>query len=86
MSEHNWVLVREVSGEILAETLRGLIEAQGIPVFLNQEGAGRVYGLNIGPMGVVQILVPEEYEEDALKILAGFDAGDFEETESDGQG
>jgi hypothetical protein len=84
MIEQNWVLVREVSGESLAETLRGLLEAQEIPVFLNQEGAGRVYGLNIGPLGTVQILVPQKFEEDALKILTEFDEGDFEDMENQG--
>ena len=83
MGDHNWIVVREVAGEVVAETLRGLLESQGIQVYLNQEGAGRVYGLNVGPLGNVQILVPEENEQDALKILAAYDAGEFEDLADD---
>lgn len=77
MKNSNWVNIREVSGELIAENLRGLLEAQGIPVFLNQEGAGRAYGLNVGPLGLTQILVPEAYQAVAQEILEAFDRGDF---------
>ncbi len=79
MSDQNWIVVRQVAGEIAAEILRGLLESQGLQVYLNQEGAGREYGLNIGPMGNVEILVPEQSEQEALKILAAYDAGEFED-------
>jgi len=77
MADTNWVNIREVAGELIAENLRGLLEAQGIPVFLNQEGAGRAYGLSVGPLGLTQILVPENYRAAAEEVLEAFDRGDF---------
>jgi hypothetical protein len=78
MSDEKWELVTEVSGELQAGLLRNLLEAQGIKVFLNQEGAGKAVGLSIGPLGEVQILVPEHQSEEARKIVDDYYAGNFE--------
>ena len=77
MSE-TWEVVAEIYGELQAELLRGLLEVQGILVVLNQEGAGRAYGLNVGPLGQVQIMVPASSVEDARHVLADYYAGKFE--------
>ena len=81
MSEHSWEVIEEVSGELQAQLLRGLFEAQGIPVTLNQEGAGRAYGLGVGALGMVQILVPAEFSQAARELLERYYAGEFEDTE-----
>ncbi len=78
MSESKWIEIERVSGDLQAEILRGLLEEQGIPVLLSQEGAGRAIGLNIGPLGEVEILVPEAYQHQALLVLAEYRAGGFE--------
>ncbi|OGO65862.1 MAG: hypothetical protein A2Z45_09660 [Chloroflexi bacterium RBG_19FT_COMBO_55_16] len=77
MSE-TWEVIAEIYGELQAELLRGLLEAQGIEVVLNQEGAGRAYGLNVGPLGQVQIMVPASSVDDARHVLADYYAGKFE--------
>ena len=74
MSETNWEVVYETSGSFLAEMLRGLLEAQEIPVVLSQEGAGRVYGITVGTLGRVQILVPAQHVERAQYILEEYEA------------
>ena len=73
-----WEVIAEIYGELQAELLRGLLEAQGILVILNQEGAGRAYGLNVGPLGQVQIMVPASSVEDARHVLADYYTGKFE--------
>jgi hypothetical protein len=78
MSDEKWVVVTEVSGELQAGLVRNLLETQGIKVFLNQEGAGRAVGLSVGPMGEVQILVPENQSEEARKIVDDYYAGNFD--------
>lgn len=78
MTGEKWQEVIEVFGELEAELLRGLLEAQGIPVILNQEGAGRAYGLNVGPLGTVQILVPASAVQNARQVLDDYYAGKFE--------
>lgn len=81
MSEEKWELVIEVSGELQAELLRNLLEVQGIKVFLNQEGAGKAYGLTVGPLGQVQVLVPEHQSQEARQIVDDYYAGKFETNE-----
>lgn len=83
MSEEKWELIIEVSGELQADILRNLLEVQGIKVFLNQEGAGRAYGLTVGPMGQVQVLVPEHQSREAHQIVEDYYAGKFESDEGD---
>lgn len=78
MTDDKWVVVTEVSGELQAGIVRNLLEAQGIKVFLNQEGAGKAVGLSLGPLGEVQILVPENQKEEAQKVVDDYYAGNFE--------
>ncbi len=81
MCIQKWVLITKSSGELQAELLRGLLEAQGIPVRLVFEGAGRAYGIMVGPLGEVEIMVPEGNAQDAKNVLARYEAGEFEEPE-----
>ncbi len=78
MTEQEWVEVDEVSGDVMAEILGGLLEAQGIRVWLNQEGAGRVYGLTIPSMGAVHIMVPASQVEEASQTLEAYYQGQLE--------
>mgnify|MGYP001812872625 CR=1 FL=1 len=79
MGENKWVELARVHGDLQAELLRGLLEAQDIPVILSQEGAGRAIGLTVGPMGEVRILVASAHIGQARRILDQYQAGDFED-------
>lgn len=83
MSESSWVQVTTVQAEVQAELLRGLLEAQEIPVLLSREGAGRALGLSVGPLGEVHILVPDQFQEEAVNIILKYRAGKFENLEID---
>ena len=72
MTEQQWEVLDEISGSIEAEILRGMLEAQDIPVVLSQEGAGRAIGLTMGPLGETQVLVPKDKLVDAKVILDEF--------------
>lgn len=78
MPEQNWEVIDEVAGDIQAEMLRGLLEAQGFRVWLSQEGAGRAYGLTLSKLGAVQILVPSDSAESARHVLDDYYAGFYE--------
>ena len=71
MTEGKWEVVTTVSGSLQADIIRTLLESRDIEVFLNQEGAGRVYGINVGPLGEVQILVPESQSQEAQQTCSG---------------
>jgi hypothetical protein len=85
MSEPNWVQISSVQAEVQAELLRGLLEAQEIPVLLSREGAGRALGLSVGPLGEVHILVPDQFQAKARKIIRDYQSGAFENMEFDDQ-
>ena len=78
--EEKWAELDTVSGSLQAELLQGLLEAQGIHVFLSQEGAGRsAYAVNVGPLGEVHIFVFEDELDQAKKILDDYYAGKYED-------
>jgi len=79
MPDQSWEVIDNVAGDLQAELLRGLLEAQNIPVFLSQEGVGRsVYHVIVGPLANVQILVPATFVQQARQILEEYYAGGFE--------
>lgn len=68
--EVNWVEVAQTFGLTQAQIIAGRLQAEGIPAYAWQEGAGRAAGLVIGLLGAGHVMVPEEYEEEALDILS----------------
>jgi hypothetical protein len=82
MTEEKWEVVDEVQGDMQAEILKGMLEAQGIKVWLSQEGLGHsVYALTVGSMGAVQILVPQHQIQSARTLLDDYYAGNLENIE-----
>jgi hypothetical protein len=55
--------------QIEAHIIKGRLESEGIPTFLNYESAGLVYGITIDGLGEVRIMVPTEFIEKARDIL-----------------
>ena len=76
-------VVYVASGNIEAESVRILLESFGLKAFTNQEYAGKTYGLTIGPLGMVEVLVPEDQVEEAKKIIQAMDAGNLEDTQDE---
>jgi hypothetical protein len=77
MTNSKWEVVAEVYGDLEAEIIRGLLQAEGIPVTLSKEGAGQAIGLQVGAMGEVQVLVPTDHVEKARGIVDDYFAGNF---------
>ena len=69
------VKVGSVSGKIEAEILRGLLEASGISVWLVHEAAATIYGLGVGPLAIVDLMVPTDQAEEASRILESYRSG-----------
>jgi len=53
MIDEEWVLIEKVQGQLQAEILKGLLEAQGIMVWLNAQGASHAYAVSVGTLGLV---------------------------------
>jgi hypothetical protein len=73
------VKVGSVSGKIEAEIVRGLLEASGIKVWLVHEAAATIYGLGVGPLAVVDLMVPADQAEEAAEILERYRSGIVDE-------
>ncbi len=71
------VVVYTTSGPGEADIIQSVLLAAGIPCELSREGAGAAYGLTVGPLGVVDILVPEEHAPAAEALLAAMERGEL---------
>lgn len=85
MTEESWEVIETVAGDLKAELIGGLLQAQGIPVVLSQEGVGRsVYPVTFGLLGNVDILVPSSLKAQALQVLQDYYAGVYAQTDMEG--
>ena len=63
------IVVHIAQGELEANVIKSHLESEGIPVILQYESAGRVFGLTVDGLGEVRILVPQELAEEARQII-----------------
>ena len=73
--DQNIVKVGSVSGKIEAEILRGLLESNGIQVWLAHEAASTAIGLGVGPLAEVDLMVLESQAEQAVQIIREYGPG-----------
>jgi hypothetical protein len=71
-------LLVTVSGKMEAEIIHGMLQAYGIDSMLSQEAAASIYGLGIGPVADVDILVPENQLEESRQLLDDYQNGRIE--------
>lgn len=74
MSEEGLVRVHTCQGWDLAQIFKSKLEAAGIPVLLQYESLGLVYGITVDGLGAVRIMVPESHASEATALLED-DAG-----------
>ena len=76
MPEH-LVVVFTAIGPGQADIIKSALVAAGIPAETSREGAGAAYGFTVGPMAMVDILVPEEHAAQADDLLKAMRRGDL---------
>jgi hypothetical protein len=59
-----------VEGSMEADIIKSKLESFQIPVLLQYEAAGRIFGITMDGLGKVKVMVPLEFFEEAKKILA----------------
>lgn len=69
------VVVYVAAGQAEAALIKSLLEAEGIPVMVSQEGAGTVFGFTVGLMGRAEILVPATRAKEARGLLEAMERG-----------
>ncbi len=68
-NELNLTTVCTVSGQLVAQVLKGKLESAGIPVLLKYESAGIVIGVTVDGLGEVHVQVPAEFADEARMLL-----------------
>jgi hypothetical protein len=71
------VSVFTASGEIQAQQIQGFLAAAGIASELRGESLRKTHGLTIDGLGMVQVVVSNEDEEQARALLASAEHGTF---------
>jgi hypothetical protein len=77
MTHPQYITVYTSSGQLEAEIIRSLLEAQGLTVRLSQESAGAVYAFTVGPLGEVDVMVSETDVGKAREVLEAYQRGEF---------
>jgi hypothetical protein len=72
-TEQEWVLLTEVYQHDEAQLITALLNMAGIPIRSDRDVAGEIYGLNLGPLARIRLLVPADRLEEAARILDGED-------------
>jgi hypothetical protein len=77
--EPKLVRVRTCQGWDVAQIYKSKLEAAEIPVLLQYESAGLVYGITVDGLGEVRIMVPATYAEEAKELLTELTEDDLAE-------
>ena len=83
MSSPEYVEVYSANGQLEADMIRLMLEAAGLHVLTRGESAGAVYGLTVGPLGEVRVLVQESDAQAANELLDAMDEGKLENPPAD---
>jgi hypothetical protein len=67
-----YVKIETVAGRPEAEFIKSFLNADGIDVELSQEAAGSVFGLSVGALGSVDILVPTSQAGKARRMVEDY--------------
>ncbi len=69
-NDETWYVLTEVFTLEESNLIRGMLETAGIPVEVKQESAGELFGLTVGPLSKIQIMIPVQYKEEAEELIA----------------
>ena len=83
MTEKTWQIVAEINGVLEARPLIGRLEAEGIPVQMEEIGPNSAFPMTVGRLGMVRLYVPEAFAEQALAIVAHDYSAELEDEDFD---
>jgi hypothetical protein len=65
----NLVCIASCAGQMQAQVLKTKLETVGIPVLLEYESAGLVFGVTLDGLGEVRVMVPADLEEEGMAVI-----------------
>ena len=72
-----FVVVSTVQGQFVEGQVRAFLESNGIPTQTRGETLRTTHAISIDGIGAVEILVPQDLDATARKLLARAERGDF---------
>ncbi len=69
-AEKEWESIWVAPDQIAADLVKGLLATASIPVQTAGGALGQIYGVRVGPMAEVELLVPAEQADQAREILS----------------
>jgi len=63
-------VVYVAKGHLQAQVIKTKLESEGIPVLLQYESLGLIYGITVNGLGEVRVMVPEAMAQEARQIIA----------------
>jgi hypothetical protein len=79
----DYEIVYTAHGQLDAEMIKALLEANGVQASLAGESIGSSYGIVLGPLGDIDIIVPTNQADTARTILDAMERGDLDTQEKD---
>lgn len=77
---NGWMAVYVTNNVPDAYIVVGRLESEGFKSWVQQEAAGAAFGLTVGQMGAVQVLVnPEDYDAAMAVLETDFSGEDFDD-------
>ena len=73
------VLVYTTYGQAQANLIKSLLEAEGIPVLITQEGAGVAYGFTVGLLGRADVFVAAAQAAEARELLEAMERDELDD-------
>lgn len=70
MTIENWAVVFRTNDPGEAAVVKAKLEDVGIPVREREETVAKVYGLTVGPLSTIEIMVPSLLVLDAWEVIA----------------
>jgi len=83
MSQESWSTLLEVYDRLEAEILKEALEAQSIPATLFQESAGALYPTTFGPLGKIEVCVPDDRLQEAEAWLKSYNNGELRDNNAE---
>jgi len=68
-AEQEPVVVWDAANPMEAQIVKGRLQAEGIPAYVQGEAVGEIFGFTTGHLAETTVLVPESLAEKATKIL-----------------
>jgi hypothetical protein len=74
----DYEIVYTAHGQLDAEMIKVLLESNGVQASVAGESVGKSYGIILGPLGDMDILVPVDQADTARSILDAMERGDLD--------